>query len=236
MVGRLRSSFSDRRLAVLGSLLLLSAFVLAMLAARILYTGTLIHGSLAWDLVLAWIPFVLSLVVYERARQGARLRTLAGFGCVWLVFFPNAPYLLTEVKHVGRGAQVPVLYDVLLMSASAWTGLLLGLTSLFLMHAVARRFAGDVGPWGFVSAVLVLTSFGIYIGRVLRWNSWDVVAHPQWLALLVGKLALHPLEHQRPLALMVLLSAFLLVSYLAVFSFARLSPEWDALERVPADR
>jgi uncharacterized membrane protein len=93
-----------------------------------------------------------------------------------------------------------------------------------------------VGAWGFVSAVLVLTSFGIYIGRVLRWNSWDVVAHPQWLALLVGKLALHPIEHQRPLALMVLLSAFLLVSYLAVFSFARLSPEWDALERVPADR
>ena len=129
---------------MIGSLALLSLFTLAMLAARMAYTGTRGHGWLAWNLFLAWRPFALSLLVY------ARLRELAPLGVLWLVFFPNAPYLLTDLKHIGGGARVPVLYDVLLLSAGAWTGLLLGLTSLFLIHATARRLTGAVNAWTIV--------------------------------------------------------------------------------------
>jgi uncharacterized membrane protein len=231
MVARLRSSFSSRRLAVIGSLSLLSAFVLAMLAARMVYTGTSVHGSLAWDLFLAWVPFLLALVVYERVRAGAAFRSIALLACVWLAFFPNAPYLLTELRHVSRGGRVPALYDVVLLGAAGWAGLLLGLTSLFLIHAVARRFVGSLYAWGVVVGVLVASSFGIYLGRALRWNSWDLVAHPQWLASLLGEIAVDPLGHPRPLALMVLLTLFLFGSYLVLYSFARLTPEWEALER-----
>ena len=130
MVARLRVSFSDRRIAVVSSLAGLSLFVLAMLAARMLYTGTRVHGGLAWNLFLAWIPLVLALLLYERARVGATWRVLAPLGLLWLAFFPNAPYLITDLKHLGHGAQVPVLYDVLLLSDAPWLGLLLGLTSL----------------------------------------------------------------------------------------------------------
>lgn len=231
MVGRFRATFSDRRLAVTGSLALLSAFVLAMLLARIAYTGTAAHGSLGWDLFLAWLPFALSLVIYEGARSGAPLRVLAPLACVWLVFFPNAPYLLTEVRHVSRGGPLPALFDVVLLGAAGSTGLLLGLTSLFLMHAVARRFFGTVTAWAVVVSVIAASSFGIYVGRVLRWNSWDLVAHPQWLATLLREIAFDPLGHPRPLALVVLLSCFLLLSYGILYSFARLTPEWKALER-----
>ena len=232
MLDRLRASFSDRRIAVIGSLALLSLFTLAMLAARMAYTGTRGHGWLAWNLFLAWIPFALSLVVYARSRAGARLRELVPLGVLWLVFFPNAPYLLTDLKHIGGGGRVPMLYDVLLLSANAWTGLLLGLTSLFLIHATARRLTGALCAWAIVVGALALSSFGIYLGRVQRWNSWDVVVHPQSLALQIGGGLLHPLNHPRPLGLTVLLTSFLLVSYLVLYSFARLSPEWpDALER-----
>ena len=134
MLDRLRASFSDRRILVIASLALLTLFTLAMLAARMAYTETRGHGWLAWNLFLAWIPFLLSLLVYARSRAGARLRELAALGLLWLVFFPNAPYLLTDLKHIGGGGRVPLLYDVLLLSAGAWTGLLLGMTSLFLMH------------------------------------------------------------------------------------------------------
>ena len=231
MLDRLRASFSDRRIAVIASLALLSLFTLAMLAARMAYTGTRGHGWLAWNLFLAWIPFVLSLVVYARSRAGARPRELAALGVLWLVFFPNAPYLLTDLKHIGSGGRVPMLYDVLLLSAGAWTGLLLGLASLFLIHAAARRLTGALSAWAIVVAVLALSSFGIYLGRVQRWNSWDVVVHPHSLALQIGGGLLHPLNHPRPLGLTVLLTSFLLVSYLVLYSFARLSPEWpDALE------
>ena len=119
---RLRGSLSDRRLAVVAALALLTLFTLAMLAARMAYTGTHGHSWLAWNLFLAWIPFALALLLYERARAGALLRVIVPLGLLWLVFFPNAPYLVTDLKYVGGGGRIPVLYDVLLFSAGAWTG------------------------------------------------------------------------------------------------------------------
>ena len=211
---------------MVASLAGLSLFVLGMLIVRMLYTGTSVHGWLAWNLFLAWVPFMLALLLYERARAGASWRVLVPLGLLWLAFFPNAPYLITDLKHLGHGAQVPVLYDVLLLSAAAWLGLLLGLSSLFLVHAIARRLVGALDAWALVVAVLALSSFGIYLGRVQRWNSWDLVVHPQSLALQIGGGLLHPLNHPRPLGLTVLLTSFLLVSYLVLYSFARLSPEW----------
>jgi uncharacterized membrane protein len=223
MAQRLRGSFSDRRLAVVAALALLTLFTLAMLAARMAYTGTRGHGWLAWNLFLAWIPFALALLLYALARAGAPLRALVPFGLLWLVFFPNAPYLVTDLKHIGPGGRVPVLYDVLLLSAAAWTGLLLGLTSLFLVHMVVRRLVGAVNAWALVVAVLALSSFGIYLGRVQRWNSWDVVANPVPLGAQLLQGLAHPIDYPRPLGLTVLLTSLLLTSYLVLYSFARLS-------------
>jgi uncharacterized membrane protein len=231
MVARLRTSFSDRRIAIVASLALLTLFALTMLAARIAYTGSRGHSGVAWNLFLAWIPFALSLVIYARAKAGAALGVLLPLGALWLVFFPNAPYLVTDLKHVAPGGRVPMLYDVLLFATSAWAGLLLGLTSLFLIHAVVRRLVGALNAWALVVGVLALSSFGIYLGRVHRWNSWDVVVHPGPLARQIGSGLLDPLSHPRPLGLMVLFTSFLLASYVVLYSFARLSPEWDSPER-----
>src|SRR6266511_251150 len=223
MVSRLRHSFSDRRIAVVASLAILSLFVVAMIAFRILYTHTSEHSAIAWNLLLAWIPFALALIVYERARAGVSTLSLVAATMLWLLFLPNAPYIVTDLKHVGRGGGVPVLYDVLLLSAAAWTGLLLGLTSLFLMHAVARRLVGAVNAWALVVGVLALSSFGIYLGRVQRWNSWDVFVRPGSLLGEIASGLLHPLSHPRPIAVTILFTSFLLASYLVFYSFARMS-------------
>jgi uncharacterized membrane protein len=208
--------------AVIASLAVLSLFVVTMIAFRILYTGTREHSGIAWNLALAWIPFALALIVYARAKSGLLTPALAGAGVLWLLFLPNAPYIVTDLKHVGRGDGVPVLYDVLLLSAAAWTGLLLGLTSLFLMHAVARRVVGAVNAWALVVGALGLSSFGIYLGRVLRWNSWDVFVRPGPLLSAIANGVLHPLSHPRPVALTILFTSFLLVSYLVFYSLARM--------------
>jgi uncharacterized membrane protein len=223
VITRLRQSFSDRRIAIVASLAMLSLFVVAMIGFRVLYTKTPEHLAIAWNLLLAWIPFVLALVVYERSRAGVAMSPLLALALLWLLFLPNAPYIITDLKHVGVGGGVPVLYDVLLLSAAAWTGLLLGLTSLFLMHAVARRVIGAANAWAFVVAVLALSSFGIYLGRVQRWNSWDVFVRPGSLLGEIGSGLLHPLSHPRPIALTVLLTSFLLASYLVFYSLARMS-------------
>jgi uncharacterized membrane protein len=208
--------------AVVASLAILSLFVVAMIVFRILYTHTTEHGGIAWNLALAWIPFALALIVYERTRSGPFTPALAAIGATWLLFLPNAPYIVTDLKHVGHGERLPVLYDVLLLSAAAWTGLLLGLTSLFLMHTVARRVVGAVNAWALVVGALALSSFGIYLGRVLRWNSWDVFVRPGPLLSAIANGALHPLSHPRPVALTILFTSFLLFSYLVFYSLARM--------------
>ena len=114
---------------------------------------------------------------------------------------------------------------LLLLSAAAWTGLLLGLTSLFLIHAVARRVVGAGNAWALVVGAIALSSFGIYLGRVLRWNSWDVFVRPGPLLSALANGVLHPLNQSRPIALTILLTSFLLVSYLVFYSLARMSPD-----------
>jgi uncharacterized membrane protein len=203
---------------------ILSLFVVAMIVFRILwYTRTPEHSGIAWNLFLAWIPFALALLVYERARSGLSTPVLAGACLLWLVFLPNAPYLVTDLKYVGSHGGVPVLYDVLLLSAAAWAGLLLGLVSLFLMHEVWRRLFGVVQAWALVVGALGLSSFGIYLGRVQRWNSWDLFTRPGSLVGQIAQGLLDPLAHARPVALTVLFTSFLLASYLVFYSFARLS-------------
>lgn len=215
--------FSDRRLAVIASIGALSLFVVALIGVRIVYTGTIEHIGIAWNLFLAWIPFTVSLAVYDRARRGGSKAFVAVGAAVWLLFLPNAPYIVTDLKYVKGSSAVPVLFDVLLFAGAAWAGLLLGLTSLLLMHAVARQILGSVRAWACVGAVLALSSFGIYLGRVQRWNSWDVFVRPGSLVADIARAAADPLSHPRPIAVMVLFTCFLFVCYLVFYAFARAS-------------
>ena len=206
---------SDRRLAILGSLLGLTLLVYAMVAVRVVYSGSPHWGALVWNLFLAWIPCVLALAVYDGYRRGAaRLPLLAGGG-LWLLFFPNAPYIVTDLKHLRTWDGAPIWFDVVMASAAAWAGLALGFVSLFLMQSVVRRIVGTVNAWLFVLLVLALSSFGIYLGRFQRWNSWDLFVQPERLVVD----ALTPVAYQRTVAVTVLFTAFLGATYLVFYSF-----------------
>jgi uncharacterized membrane protein len=212
---------SSRRLATLASLAGLSGLVVAMVAVRVAYTGNSQYESLIWNLFLAWIPFVLALHVYDgyRRRTAGRLSLWAG-GLVWLVFFPNAPYIVTDVKWLRTWTGAPLWYDVVLVSAAAWCGLMLGFASLYLMQAVIRRALGTVNAWLFAFTVLVLSSFGVYLGRYVRWNSWDVFTRPHVLAADLWSGLQNPLQYPQTIAVTVLFTAFLGTTYLVFYSLA----------------
>lgn len=211
---------SHRRLATLASLAGLSALVVAMVAVRVAYSGNSYYEALVWNLLLAWIPFGLALRVYDGFRRDAAKLPLWAGGILWLVFFPNAPYILTDFKWLRTWTGAPIWYDVVLVSAAAWCGLLLGFMSLYLMQAVVRRAAGTIQAWLFVLAVLALSSFGIYLGRFLRWNSWNVFTRPGDLASDVWPRLVHPLEYPKTIAVTGLFTAFLGATYLVFYSLA----------------
>src|SRR5206468_5852525 len=106
------------------------------------------------------------------------------FGGAWLLFFPNAPYIFTDVIHLSR-AHTHFWPDLILILINALTGMVLGFLSLFLMQSSVRRLAGEWMSWLFIAAVAMLSGFGIYIGRFMRLNSWDVVT-PGKMAQVIG--------------------------------------------------
>jgi uncharacterized membrane protein len=211
---------SSRRLATLASLAGLSGLVVAMVGARVAYTGNSHYESLVWNLFLAWIPFVFALYVYDGYRRRRAGLSLWAGGLLWLVFFPNAPYIVTDFKWLRSWTGAPIWYDVILLSAAAWCGLLLGFMSLYLMQAVVRRALGTVNAWLFALGALGLSSFGVYLGRFERWNSWDVFTRPRVLAAELWSGVVSPLEHPKTIAVTVLFTLFLATTYLVFYAVA----------------
>jgi uncharacterized membrane protein len=219
---------SRRRLAVVASLALLSGLAVAMVVARIIYTGESTYANLIWNLTLAWIPLLLALFLYDAARRGAGSWLLLSVGVAWLLFFPNAPYLMTDFQLLRDWTEAPIWYDVVLLSTAAWTGLTLGFASLYLVHVVVRRRLGAVTVWVGIAAVLALTSFGIYLGRFERWNSWDIVSRPGPLLASIGDRLVDP--DPRTAGVTAVFTAFLALAYAAFYSVIRLG----VVERPPA--
>jgi uncharacterized membrane protein len=219
---------SRRRLAVVASLALLSGLAVAMVVARVVYTGEPTYANLIWNLTLAWIPLLLALFVYDAARRGAGRWLVLSGGVAWLLFFPNAPYLMTDFQLLRDWTEAPIWYDVVLLSTAAWTGLMLGFASLYLVHVVARRTLGALTVWAGIAVVLALTSFGIYLGRFERWNSWDVVSRPRPLLASIADRLLDP--DPRTAGVTAVFTAFLAFAYAAFYSVVRLG----VAERPPA--
>lgn len=211
---------SHRRLATLASLAGLSALVVAMVAVRVAYTGNSQYEALVWNLFLAWIPFALALYVYDGYRRRGASPLLWAGGALWLVFLPNAPYIVTDFKWLRTWTGAPLWYDVVLVSAAAWCGLLLGFMSLYLMQAVVRRALGAVNAWLFALAALTLSSFGVYLGRFQRWNSWDLFTRPRVLAADLWSGLVNPFEHPQTIAVTALFTVFLGATYLVFYALA----------------
>jgi len=220
-VKRLRGSFSDRRLAVLGALGVLSGLVVGLVAFRVAYTRSVDNAGLVWNLFLAWIPLALALLLYDRHVRRAGLASLGGLGLLWLLFFPNAPYIVTDFKHLAGSTGEKFWYDGVLIATAATTGLLLGFVSLYLLQAIVRRGVGARYAWVFVFFVLGLGSFGVYLGGVLRWNSWDVFVRPGPLTADLAHGLVDPVAHPRPIGITFLFTSFLVAGYLLFYSLAR---------------
>ena len=162
---------SDRRALALAALALASAFCASLLVARWVYSEPGAYRFLAWNLFLAWIPVAAAVAVYDMHRRGVGLSRLLPLAALWLLFLPNAPYLLTDLIHLGSRDDAPLWFDLVLFSAFAWTGAFLGFLSIYLMQVVVRRAHGALLGWALVGGSLLASGFGIYLGRSLRWNS-----------------------------------------------------------------
>src|SRR3954462_1674436 len=181
-----------------------SAISVALVFARVLWTGHIRYAGLIWNLFLAWMPLVFALLAAEKYQTGpARNWRFLGLTTAWLLFFPNAPYIFTDVIHLNTSYFAHFWVDLMLVLLCALTGMVLGFLSLYLMQSLVAHRYGQLASWAFIAAVAGLSGFGICLGRFLRFNSWDVLVRPVKLYHGIGTLVADPF-HASTLAFPVL--------------------------------
>lgn len=196
-----------------------------LVAARVAYSDTGYHLGLIWNLFLAWIPFILAYIAHSISWRKIWLYLVIPIIAVlWLIFFPNAPYMLTDLQDLARKASgAPLWYDVIIVVWCSWTAMLLGIVSLYLMHDIVQRTFGRFIGWSFVFAISALSSFGIYVGRFVRLNSWDILQDPAETAMDILGIIVDP--SRRLAAFLISYTFFFLFVYLLLYSFGHMLRE-----------
>jgi uncharacterized membrane protein len=227
MIRKLRKNFTNHKYKI-GVFILLSAASLVciiLVAARITYSDSYRYIGLIWNLFLAWIPFVLAYLAYTFSwRRSLMYFAIPTFAFLWLIFFPNAPYILTDLQHLSQGStRVPLWYDVILLIWFSWTGMLLGIVSLNLMQEIIKRQISRWAGWAFVLFVAALSSVGLYLGRFIRLNSWDVLQKPGEIASNISDWLFDP--SLRSIGFIALYTLFFIFIYLTLYAFGHIYHE-----------
>lgn len=195
------------------ALSVLSVFSLIVFGLRVYLSGSLFFLFLIWNLFLAFIPWAISTVLLLSPRlRNIKVLSISLMLC-WVAFFPNAPYILTDLVHLQHNLSMPFWFDLILILTFAWTGLLFGFASLRDVAMLCRQKLSMGLVNLMISGFLFLASFGIYIGRYLRWNSWDIVSRPAALLADLVDIALHPFAHPKAWGMTLLLGLMLNIIY-----------------------
>jgi uncharacterized membrane protein len=230
MYRKILAYFSPNKYRLMMFVLLAGATVFSVTIWRVRaeYSGYGRYAFLIWNLFLAWIPFIISYFTYTLTLNRRWIYVVIPIAAfVWLIFFPNAPYILTDFQHLAnRPGDLPVWYDVMMLIWFAFTGLLLGMVSLFLMQEIIRREFGRWTGWTFVAVVAGLSSAGVYMGRFLRWNSWDILRNPAGMAQYTFAGVQNP--SLQSIGFTVLFGAFFLFLYITLYTFGHLLLERPA--------
>ena len=160
-------------------------------------------------------------LVASAVRRGVRPQLTTLLGLAWLLFFPNAPYMITDFVHLPGPSNGPLWYDVALFASFATTGMLLGFLSLSEMQQLVARSAGAVLGWVVAVVALGLAAFGVFIGRFEARNSWDVIVHPVSLGHETWQQLTSPAAYPRTLGVTASYAAFFLLAYVALRVTAR---------------
>src|SRR6266699_6108884 len=214
-----------------------SGVCLVLVSARIIWTGKLHYAFLIWNLFLAWLPLMFALLASEHYRNGSGRgwRFLTAAAC-WLLFFPNAPYIFTDIIHLTRGYFAHFWVDLVLILSCALTGLVLGFLSLFLMQSIVMRMFGRTASWLFIAGVAGLSGIGMYLGRFERLNSWDILFKPMALSRGVTNWAADPFGNPGSIALPALFATFLFIAYLMLYALTHLKQQpMPALPESPTE-
>jgi uncharacterized membrane protein len=201
-------------------LLSLSILFSCMLTvARIIYTGRLTFVSLVWNLFLAFVPYFITQRLKRNPQWIQKKWIFIFFFLVWLLCVPNSFYIITDLFHLGdqhNDYMVPQWYDLALILSFAWNGLLLGILSVRKMEKITEKFFPGRHELLFLYPVMWLNALGIYVGRYLRFNTWDIITNPFQLCTDIANILLHPVIYRYAWGMIFCFSVLMTLMYLTI--------------------
>ena len=191
-------------------------FSCLLLCARIVITGDTTYLFLVWNLFLAFIPFAITQTLpYSNFWVAGKLKK-AFVLFVWLLFIPNSFYILTDLFHLDKFDSAPKWFDLLLIFSFAWNGIMLGIASIRTTEIILESITGRSFSLLIIFMVMWLNAFGIYIGRYLRFNSWDILAQPFSLFNEMFEVLFHPLRNKMEWGMIAVYAVFMTVLYITI--------------------
>jgi len=216
----LQNSFLFRQYSAkteLEKLLVLSClFSIGLTAIRIVYTDQWRFAWLTWNLFLALVPYLLTRFAMHRISWIENKWKFALLFIAWLLFIPNSFYIITDLFHLEMAQHIPLWFDLALIFSFAWNGILLGIVSVRQMEKMIQLNFPFVAEWQFVYPIMLLNAFGVYIGRYLRYNSWDVIANPFQLTKDIVYMMIHPVQYRFDWSMIFCYAVFMTLIYLAM--------------------
>lgn len=213
------SGVEKRYLQTLG---LLSGLCLGLFAVRLLATGVSRYWFVPANLLLAWLALIFGwILVKQIERRGWRNWRSLVLNWLWLLVLPNAWYVMTDFIHVFDSGEISFLYDIAMITVLTLTGFLLGFTSLFMVHRRLLKRLGVLSSAVIIETVILLVSFAIYLGRDLRWNTWDVLTNPSGLILSITDRLINPFGFPRALHVTAIFFVMISVIYFSVWLFLK---------------
>lgn len=190
-------------------------FTLFLILLRVVITQTLIYSFFIWNIILAAVPYYISSKLKYQKRFTPKAFTLL---FLWLLFYPNAPYIITDLFHYTQRSPVPYWYDLLICVSAVWIGLILGLNSLLQVEHFLNLHLKPLSVKGFTLFSFILCGYGIYLGRYLRFNSWDIISDPYNLVASSFEIIIHPFQHIATWSFTFLFASMMALFYYTVKS------------------
>lgn len=201
-----------QRYPILLALALLVGWNFILMAFRFHHTRGSWYFIFIWNLFLAVLPYFFAISANYFAQM-KRLWLAFVLLAMAVLFLPNSPYVITDLFHLRPRSEMPFWYDTLVLFSLALSGLIMFYLALFQIRRFLLRISGKLLAESGIIVMIFLCSFGIYLGRYLRFNSWDVVSNPYTLVNEITDRVINPLDHPQTLGVTVLYGAFLLLGY-----------------------
>lgn len=184
---------------------------IVLLMIRIKLKHSFMFLFLIWNLFLAVIPFFITSYLVSAPKLNKIV--LAFWFGLWLLFLPNAPYIITDLIHLRLSYSSYLWLDILVVTSFAFNGLILFYLSILDMKKLLESFIKkSIIPYG-ITMIFFLSGFGVFLGRFLRYNSWELLSNPKYLFVDIINITIKPFENKEAWLFTILFGGFLYVGF-----------------------